>query len=213
MAATDTRLLVLGAVCLFEPVNGYQVRRELLSWGVEDWAHINPGSIYTVLATLTRQGHLRRHDVPERARSVAVYTVTDAGHTEFEVMLASALETVDVASPLPFHVALAMVPLVPREQYVGHLEVRRARLAVRLDEYRAVDGSEESVPPHALAVPELWASLVRAELDWVDRMLGRVRAGDFDFRGEEPRWVPAADDPGWQMTHDRDRYRRVLGLG
>jgi hypothetical protein len=27
MAATETRLLVLGAVSLFEPVNGYQIRR------------------------------------------------------------------------------------------------------------------------------------------------------------------------------------------
>ncbi len=31
MAVTETRLLLLGAVLLFEPVNGYQVRRELLS--------------------------------------------------------------------------------------------------------------------------------------------------------------------------------------
>ncbi|MGL5853560.1 MAG: PadR family transcriptional regulator, partial [Phycicoccus sp.] len=61
MAATETRLLLLGAVLLFEPVNGYQVRRELLSWRVEEWAHVNPGSIYSGLATLTRQGNLRRH--------------------------------------------------------------------------------------------------------------------------------------------------------
>ncbi len=43
MAATETRLLVLGAVSLFEPVNGYQIRRELMSWEVDRWAHINPG--------------------------------------------------------------------------------------------------------------------------------------------------------------------------
>ena len=45
MAATETRLLLLGGVLLFEPVNGYQPRRELLSWQVEDWAHIGRGSI------------------------------------------------------------------------------------------------------------------------------------------------------------------------
>ena len=43
MAATETRLLVLGAVSLSEPVNGYQIRRELMSWEVNRWAHINPG--------------------------------------------------------------------------------------------------------------------------------------------------------------------------
>ena len=58
MAATETRLLLLGGVLLFEPVNGYQLRRELLSWQVEDRAHIDPGSIYSGLSTLTRQGTL-----------------------------------------------------------------------------------------------------------------------------------------------------------
>ena len=28
-----TRMLVLGVVALLEPANGYQIRRELLSWG------------------------------------------------------------------------------------------------------------------------------------------------------------------------------------
>ena len=54
MAATETRLLLLGTVMIFEPVNGYQLRRELLSWQVEEWAHVNPGSIYSGLATLAR---------------------------------------------------------------------------------------------------------------------------------------------------------------
>src|SRR6478609_1325186 len=47
MASTSTRMLLLGAVQLFEPVNGYQIRRELVSWRVDEWAHINPGSIYS----------------------------------------------------------------------------------------------------------------------------------------------------------------------
>ena len=66
MAATETRLLVLGAVRLFEPVNGYQIRRELLSWGVEEWANIAPGSIYHGLSTLAERGHLVRHDLRGR---------------------------------------------------------------------------------------------------------------------------------------------------
>ena len=53
-----TRLLVLGAVRIFQPAHGYLVRRELLSWDVENWAAINPGSIYNMLRTLTRAGPL-----------------------------------------------------------------------------------------------------------------------------------------------------------
>ena len=82
MAATETRLLLLGTVMLFEPVNGYQLRRELLSWQVEDWAHVNPGSIYSGLSTLARQGNLERHELVDGTREVAVYTSTPAGRRE-----------------------------------------------------------------------------------------------------------------------------------
>ena len=79
MSGHETRMLLLGAVALFEPVNGYQIRRELLSWQVDRWANVNPGSIYGGLNTLTRQGHLVRHDLVDGGRDVAVYELTDSG--------------------------------------------------------------------------------------------------------------------------------------
>ena len=79
MAATETRLLVLGAVRLFEPVNGYQIRRELMSWEVDQWAHINPGSIYSSLSTLGKQGYVDRHDLVDGTREVAVYRARRPG--------------------------------------------------------------------------------------------------------------------------------------
>ena len=60
-----TRLLVLGAVRIFQPAHGYLVRRELLSWDVENWAAINPGSIYNMLRTLTRDGLLAEVDTAD----------------------------------------------------------------------------------------------------------------------------------------------------
>jgi DNA-binding PadR family transcriptional regulator len=63
----ETRLLLLGAVALFEPVNGYQIRRELLSWQVVRRANTNPGSIYHGLSSLSSQGHLVRHDLVDGA--------------------------------------------------------------------------------------------------------------------------------------------------
>ena len=44
-----TRLVVLGAVRQFEPVHGYFLRRELMTWHVDEWANIQPGSIYNAL--------------------------------------------------------------------------------------------------------------------------------------------------------------------
>jgi hypothetical protein len=50
MATTGTRLLLLGVVAVFEPVNGYRIRCEPVSWHVEEWADLNPGSVYIGLA-------------------------------------------------------------------------------------------------------------------------------------------------------------------
>jgi DNA-binding PadR family transcriptional regulator len=214
MAATETRLLLLGAVMLFEPVNGYQVRRELLSWGVDDWGHINPGSIYSGLATLTRQGHLERHDLVDGTRTVAVYTSTSSGRDELSRLARDCLERVEPVSSLPFHTALSLAPLLPRGRFLEHLRVRLERLdAAREQWYRTVDDSvPDSLPPHLPVILTLWRQLAEVERAWVQDLVLRVSAGQLDFAGEPASWAPPADDPGWQMEADRRRYRAALGL-
>ena len=32
------------------------------------------------------------------------------------------------------------------------------------------------------------------------------------YAGEPSDWAPPADDPGWAMQADRERYRQALGL-
>ena len=77
---SSTRLLVLGCVRIFQPVHGYFLRRELVSWEVDQWAHVHPGSIYNALKSLTRSGLLEEvgvvadrspaaaHDLPAHRR-------------------------------------------------------------------------------------------------------------------------------------------------
>lgn len=212
MAATETRLLVLGAVSLFEPVNGYQIRRELMSWEVDRWAHINPGSIYSSLSTLTKQGHVRRHDLVDGTRDVAVYVTTQTGRTELAELFGRALETVEVLDPLPLHTALSMSPLFAREVIVGHLDARAVALGVHLSDLREKLAltTGGSVPPHVARVVELQVSSAEVELAWLDRLRDEVRAGGLSFAGEPLAWQPADDDPGWQMAIDRERYRGLL---
>src|SRR4051794_9496868 len=126
MSALTTRMLVLGAVRIFGPANGYQLRRELLSWEVERWAHVNPGSIYSMLTTLEKQGAIRRHDVTiEDARPVAVYTVTPAGDTEFERMVFDAIASVpDSGDALPMRVAMNFGSTLSRQQFLDAVAER-----------------------------------------------------------------------------------------
>ena len=211
MAATETRLLVLGAVRLFEPVNGYQIRRELMSWEVDRWAHINPGSIYSCLATLTKQGLVHRHDVVDGAREVAVYTTSDAGRDEMAAMFGRALETVELLDRLPLHTALSMCPLFGRDVIAGHLQRRVVGLEAHLAELRRKHAeTAETSPPHVARVLELQVSTAEVELHWIGELLAEIRAGGLWFAGERTGWRPPADDPGWQMAADSERYRAIL---
>lgn len=212
MAATETRLLVLGAVRLFEPVNGYQIRRELLSWGVEDWAHIHPGSIYSSLSTLTKQGHVTRRDLEDGGRTVAVYSTTASGQDELERLFARAMTEVEPLNPLPVHTAMSMCSLFERDVVATHLETRAAWLGERIAHLREQHEatSAGTSPPHVVHILELQLGIAELERTWVQDMAGLVRRGGLSFRGEPMAWQPSTDDPGWQMAADRDRYLAIL---
>lgn len=196
-------MLLLGAVALFEPVNGYQIRRELLSWQVDRWAHTNPGSIYHGLTSLTGQGHLVRHDVVDAGREVAVYELTPGGRAELDRMLVEALETVNPYERSAFHVAFSMLPLLGDGRVLRSLTARRVALERTVAEL-AVDKPED-IPPHARRSVLLWLDLAVAELAWLRETIEEIKAGRLDAA-----WSPPADDPGWQMTADREKYRALL---
>ena len=211
MAATETRLLVLGAVRLFEPVNGYQIRRELMSWEVDQWAHINPGSIYSSLTTLGKQGYVERHDLVDGTREVAVYTSTPAGRTELAELFRSSLETVRLLDPLPLHTALSMCVLFARDVVAEHLARRLPALDVHLAELHEKHAAASGqAPPHVARVLELQLATAEVEREWVAGLVEEIRDGGLAFAGEPMSWTPAPDDPGWQMHHDRLRYRELL---
>lgn len=213
MAAAETRLLVLGAVMLFEPVNGYQIRRELMSWRIDEWAHIKPGSVYSSLGTLSGQGHLVRHDLVDGGREVAVYTVTESGRAEFRRLFRAAMERIDLLAPLAFHTAALLLPMVPREEFAELVERRIAALQETHAEAMAAPPGDDvdAGPPHLPTVAQLWTRMGQVEEEWLRQLLEQVRGGAFTFAGEPADWAPPPDDPGWQMDVDRKRYRQLLG--
>jgi len=208
VAALETRLLLLGAVSLFAPVNGYQLRRELMSWEVDQWANTAPGTIYNGLATLAKRGDLIRHDIRDEGRDVAVYEVSEQGHAEFARLFETAMTTVSLTTPIAFHTAMALLPLVTRS------EARRLILTrlEKLDELRRryAEAPAHSAPPHVEALATFWSRLGQVEHEWLTRLVFRIGDGAFDFAGEPASWTPDADDPGWQMADDRSRYLALL---
>ena len=57
----------------------------------------------------------------------------------------------------------------------------------------------------------LWLDLATAELAWLREVIEDIRSGALKFEAvEDWDWAPPADDPGWQMDADRQKYRALL---
>ena len=214
MAATETRLLLLGAVHIFGPVNGYQVRQELMSWRVDEWGHINPGSIYSVLNTLARQGHVRRHAVVDGGREVGVYTLTEAGRAEYVRLLEDCLTTVDAYEPMRFHTAVNLMSTMSRVQVAGWLERREAALRQHIEELKETRAElgRPVYPSHLSSIVELGSKTAQAEREWLQGLRTDIANGRFAFAGEPMDWSPEQDERVVEMVAQNQRYRELLGL-
>lgn len=96
-SGSATRLLVLGCVRIFQPVHGYFLHRELISWNVDEWASVHPGSIYNALRSLARSGLLEEVQTGSVSARTArtTYRLTGAGEQEFGDLLRTALRETD----------------------------------------------------------------------------------------------------------------------
>jgi DNA-binding PadR family transcriptional regulator len=198
VSASSTRLLVLGAVRIFQPAHGYLVRRELLSWGVESWAALNPGSIYNMLRTLTRDGLVAEVEDGEAVRGPARvrYQLTMDGETAFLGLLTSALWEIDRRDPHLLPAALSFLPMLTRKQASEALEARaeRLRLQVKAIESRSRMLLEQRmVPPHTAELMDYEIALAEGELRWVHGARERVETGHYRFAGEPGAQVGPVD--------------------
>src|SRR5450755_3077289 len=115
-----TRLLVLGVIRIMQPVHGYDVRRELVSWRVEELSNVKPGSIYSAIRTLERDGCIAVHSRasedsrPERTS----YVMTAEGEKEFQLLLRQSWWTVTTGAE-PLAAALCLMPFMPRDELIA----------------------------------------------------------------------------------------------
>ncbi|NDK89283.1 PadR family transcriptional regulator [Gordonia desulfuricans] len=210
MRSTSTQMLLLGAVGLFGPVNGYQIRRELLSWQVDRWLNVQPGSIYHALTQLSRSGLLTRHDLRDGSRDVAVYELTATGTRRLHELIAEAVLDVDIFDRTAFQAAFGLLPLIGDEHALELLDERLRRATAELQRHRD-DGDPSAnpyAPPHALRALALFGDLAQAELTWLADVVADLRSGR--LRLASTAWAPPADDPGHQMTADRARYHEMI---
>ncbi|WP_456826600.1 PadR family transcriptional regulator [Cellulomonas sp. P5_E12] len=202
-----TRLLVLGCVRIFQPVHGYFLRRELVSWEVDRWAHVHPGSIYNALKSLTRSGLLEEvgvvADGPRPPRTT--YRLTAAGEDEFLALVRAGLLTTD--DPTLFLTAVNMAFALARDEVVASI---RTRIGL-IEDYLAVLATQveeileaKDTPDTATEVARLISARFRGELEWARDYLDRVVGGAYAFHDEPPLWTP---------TPEQIEVARLAGVG
>jgi DNA-binding PadR family transcriptional regulator len=204
---STTRLLILGVIRIKQPVHGYDVRRELLSWQLEEWANVKPGSIYGAIRTLERDGCIAVADRsahngrPERT----AYVLTSEGEKELFLLLRRTWWTVTQPAE-PLVPALALMVFLPRAELISALQARTSQLQGQLSALSFIrasirDGSigrDGEIPEHVREIVDFLSARIRAELDWARGYADRLRSGAYQFAGEPgiPELGPGRGWPG-----------------
>jgi len=197
-----TRLLLLGTVRIFQPVHGYLVRRELLSWHADSWAHLNPGSVYNGLRSLARDGFVAEVGTEAEGGRPArtTYRLTDDGESEFMMLLRSMLWNVSPHDPANLMAAWSFAWALKREEVIAALEHRIEQIggSARASEFAvenilASPGTPDTVVEHF----RLTRARMHGEALWAGELIERLRAGAYWFEDEPDRpWsapAPAGD--------------------
>jgi DNA-binding PadR family transcriptional regulator len=197
---STTRLLLLGVVRIFQPAYGYQLRRELMTWNVQDWGNINPGSIYSGLRTLAKHGYLVELDEQGGRPGRTSYKLTTDGETEYFVLLRTALWQVRPYHPDQLQVALSFMTDLKRDEVEAAMESRISQLEQFSKQHQFHERhvlEDPGTPNHVVEMQRITSARARGELEWTKEFRDRVRGGEYSFAGEPPDWTP----PAGMVTH------------
>jgi DNA-binding PadR family transcriptional regulator len=173
---TTTRILILGTL-LDGPLNGYQVRRHLETWGADSWANVKFGSIYHGLGKMADEGLLA---VVEGGKGGStVYELTDDGRFEFYRLL---MATWHEIKPIvdPFQVAVTYLDRLDKPQLLSALQgrIEQLRLGIATTE-RALGAKQRyGAPRHIDENLQLNIGMLRVQLDWCEQAMRKVEDDD-----------------------------------
>ena len=197
-----TRLIVLGAVHQFQPVHGYFLRRELMTWHVDEWANIQPGSIYNALRSLKQDGYIEENGTesagkrPERT----IYQMTPEGEVEFLRLLRLTLWTVETFDTKPVMALTSFMFALSREEVIAALEHRVNEINAKIasNGFHIEDvATSTTTPLYVREIFELSTARLRGEQQWARELGERVKAGEYSFAGE-----PESDRARSARSHD-----------
>ena len=184
-------MMILGLVQMMQPVHGYDVRRELLTWHADKWANVQPGSIYHGLRKLTEEQLLREVATEQVGARPArtTYEITDKGAAEFQSLLRGNWWSL-ATPPDPFMAAFSFLPVLPRSEASAALRNRATQLEAGNKQLQAAMSSDWVLtkPPYVSWMWERAIACAEAEISWCERTARRIEEGE--------SYLPVAAGPG-----------------
>ncbi|MED0670745.1 PadR family transcriptional regulator [Aneurinibacillus aneurinilyticus] len=181
---SSTRLLILGFLIKHQPIHGYDVRKELEAWRVDQWANIAYGSIYFALNKMASEGLIKtarsqENEAKKKGPSRIVYTVTDKGEREFKRLLQTALWDCKPGFD-SFLIAIMFMNHLPQDQLLGALKHRADVIHAKLEGINSTIEFNLLPPGSARFVGEnlkLIAAQLEAEHRWIETMIDKIKQG------------------------------------
>jgi DNA-binding PadR family transcriptional regulator len=172
------RLLVLGLLQRFGPKHGHAMRQYIHNGCLDQWADVQPGSLYYALEQLAKEGLIQA----ERTERIGarpprtVYAITAAGQEEFQRLLVSLLDTI---RPLhdSFNLALMFSSAIDDDLLASLVESRIARMR---DEVQVLQRGCDFSLSHgyiSLRGAEIFRhiqSRLQADVAWHEEFLGKL---------------------------------------
>jgi len=188
------------------PMHPYEMAAVLRERGKEQDMPIKWGSLYTVVANLTRHGLLaavesgRQGRRPERT----VYGITDAGREELADWTRELVAVPEREHPR-FRAGLSVLGVLPPDEVTELLRQRLDRLEAQLAEERAdLARFAREVPRIFLIEVEYDLAVRTAEVDWVRGLLDELTTGSLPGLAEWRAWhETGAVPPDWAELAER----------
>jgi len=174
---TNAELAILTLVAE-KPSHGYQIEQIIEQRGMREWTEIGFSSIYYLLKKLEQKGLISSQlEEAELGPARKIYHITPQGVQALHVGL---LEALSIPQPryTSFSLGIGNLPVIKKHKAHNALSSYQTALAERLDHVQNRWDQQKPLPYFVDALFDYSTSMIRAELNWVNKFIRQLEAVD-----------------------------------
>jgi DNA-binding PadR family transcriptional regulator len=174
----SARLFVLGFL-MKGSAHGYEIKKRLQEWKMEEWTDFNWSSVYHALKQMEKEGLIEKKTVKENSGRPAkdVYTIRNSGEKEFfEILRGTCVEA--SVEKHPIYIALMFLHSLPEQERLSLLQKRLGSLLAlqqRVLKKRQLLQGQPRMYEEALLSVDRDLNHRKAEIAWTHRLIEYYR--------------------------------------